>query len=78
MIGRRAPDIIATEVPCRQIQNKNLTRVISGLVASRMCTLHELQTVYSYEDALNLWDVVCISSFNEYLLNKHYESLTNV
>ena len=42
----------------------NLSALIGGLVSSRLCTLNELQTVYSFEDALNLWEVLSIDGYN--------------
>ena len=42
----------------------NLTQTIGALVSSRICTLHELQTVYGLEDAFNLLEVVNTDAFN--------------
>lgn len=36
----------------------------------KMATLYELQTVYSYEDALNMAEVLIVDSYNEYLAMK--------
>lgn len=43
------------------------------LITSKICTLNELQTVYSYEDALNLWEVVSVNAYNDYLARKRNE-----
>lgn len=42
----------------------NLTALIGGLISSRLCTLYELQTIYSLEDALNLWEVLSVDGYN--------------
>lgn len=42
----------------------NLSALIGSLVSSRICTLYELQTVYSFEDALNLWEVLGVDAYN--------------
>ena len=40
------------------------------LVARRLATLHELQTVYSYEDALNLAEILTVHNYNEWLAHE--------
>lgn len=40
-----------------------------GLIVSRnLATLHELQTVYSYEDALDLAEIIIVNNYNDDLL----------
>ncbi|UOO77924.1 hypothetical protein LVJ85_05540 [Neisseria sp. Dent CA1/247] len=48
----------------------NLSAIIGGLVSSRICTLYELQSVYSLEDALNLWEVLSIDGYNQHQAQK--------
>lgn len=36
------------------------------IVARRLATLHELETVYSYEDALNMAEVLTVQNYNEW------------
>ena len=36
------------------------------IISQRLATLYELQTVYSYEDALNLLEVVTVRNYNEW------------
>lgn len=35
------------------------------IVSRRLASLHELQTVYSYEDAMDLYEVAYINGMNE-------------
>ncbi|CBX21317.1 unnamed protein product [Neisseria lactamica Y92-1009] len=49
----------------RQQGYLNLTQTIGALVSSRICTLHELQTVYGLEDAFNLLEIVNTDAFNK-------------
>lgn len=35
------------------------------VVGAKLATLHELQTVYSYEDLLDLYEIVYINGLNE-------------
>lgn len=35
------------------------------IMSRRLATLHELQTVYSYEDAMDLYEVAYINGMNE-------------
>lgn len=53
----------------------NLSVIIGGLVSSRICTLHELQSVYSFEDALNLWEVLSIDGYNKNQAQKRQKTV---
>lgn len=35
------------------------------IVSRRLASLHELQTVYSYEDAMDLYEIAYINGMNE-------------
>lgn len=35
------------------------------IMSRRLATLHELQTIYSYEDAMDLYEVAYINGMNE-------------
>lgn len=35
------------------------------ILSRRLASLHELQTVYSYEDAMDLYEVAYINGMNE-------------
>ena len=35
------------------------------IMSRRLASLHELQTVYSYEDAMDLYEVAYINGMNE-------------
>ena len=35
------------------------------IISRNLATLHELQTVYSYEDAMDLYEVAYINGINE-------------
>ena len=39
--------------------------VIAVIMSRRLATLYELQTVYSYEDAMDLYEVAYINGMNE-------------
>jgi hypothetical protein len=42
----------------------NVPRIIADLVTSKICTLHELQTIYSAEDAYNLLEILNVNAAN--------------
>ena len=42
-----------------------MSPLFAVLISKRYATLHELQTVYSYEDALDMYEIVYINSINE-------------
>lgn len=35
------------------------------ILSRKLATLHELQTVYSYEDAMDLYEIAYINGMNE-------------
>ena len=37
------------------------------IVARRLATLHELQTVYSLEDALSMGEIIAVQNYNEWV-----------
>ena len=45
----------------------NVSGLVGVLVARRLATLHELETVYSYEDALNLTEILTVRNYNEWV-----------
>lgn len=55
-----------------------MSGLIGVLIARDKATLHELQTVYSYEDALNMAEVITVQNYNEWAAmeaaknGKHY------
>ena len=38
------------------------------ILSHRLATLHELQTVYSYADALDMAEVITVNNYNEDLM----------
>jgi hypothetical protein len=39
---------------------------MGGIVSRRLATLRELETIYSYEDALNLAEIIAVRNYNEW------------
>lgn len=46
-----------------------MPQIIGALISAKLATLHELQTVYSLEDAYNLLELLIVDRFNERVLN---------
>ncbi|MDR1396859.1 MAG: hypothetical protein LBJ14_03930 [Desulfarculales bacterium] len=44
-----------------------MSGLIGALVIRRLASLHELQTVYSYEDALNMAEIITVQNYNEWI-----------
>lgn len=42
----------------------NVPMVIGAVISRRLATLHELQTVYSLEDAYNMLEVARVDEYN--------------
>jgi hypothetical protein len=41
------------------------------VLSTRMASLHELETIYSYEDLLNMCEVAQVKSYNEWAAASH-------
>ena len=53
---------------------QNIGGLIGTLVAARMATLNELKTIYSLEDAMDMYEAYIIPRFNEWKSMKQLES----
>lgn len=42
-----------------------MSGLIGTIVSHKLATLHELQTIYSYDDALDMYEVICVNNYNE-------------
>lgn len=45
---------------------RNIDPVIGILISRGKATLHELRTIYDYEDALTMWEVIVVDAINEH------------
>ena len=52
----------------------NIGSMIGTLIANRVATLYELQTIYSLEDAMDMYEAIAIPKYNEW---KQYEIMSN-
>lgn len=52
----------------KQADYVNLTRLIGSLISYKMATLKDLQTIYSLEDAYDLFEVLIIDSHNRAIM----------
>ncbi len=46
---------------------KNVDGFIAAIIADRQATLNELKTIYTLEDAFDLWEIIAVTRYNEYL-----------
>lgn len=44
------------------------------VISKGLATLHELETIYSYEDLLNMYEVITINALNEEIAWKEAKS----
>lgn len=44
----------------------NIAGLIGTLVSSRVATLYELQTIYSLEDAMDMYEAIAVPRYNEW------------
>lgn len=52
--------------------------MIAALIASGRCTLNELRTVYSLEDAWNIWEADYIPKYNAYKAHERQRELSRL
>lgn len=45
----------------------NVSGVVGVIVARKLSTMIELQTVYSYEDALDMAEIITVQNYNEWV-----------
>lgn len=38
-----------------------------------MVTLNELKTIYTYDDVLLMWDIICVNNYNQKVIEKNNE-----
>lgn len=50
---------------------KNVDSLIGAIIAEGKATLHELKTIYSLEDAFDLFEIIAVTRYNEHLAYEH-------
>jgi len=55
----------------------NVSTLFGVLVARQYATLHDLETVYSYGDALDMAEIIQVNDYNEWAVNEHYRTRRN-
>jgi len=49
----------------------NVTQTVGTIISQRLATLHELQTIYSLEDALDMLEVISVDAYNHNKAARH-------
>ena len=57
-------------LPCRIETFKNVDGFIGQIISSGKASLNELKTVYTLEDALDIYEAEAITKYNEFLIAK--------
>lgn len=47
------------------MEYQTVPAIVGVVVTSKLATLHELQTIYSYEDMLDLYEIHLTNIYNE-------------
>lgn len=48
----------------------NIGGLIGTLIVERVATLYELQTIYSLEDAMDMYEAIAVPKYNEWKINQ--------
>lgn len=59
--------------PCRQEAYRNIDPLIGAIISSGKATLRELKTVYTLEDAHDIFEIIAIDNYNKYLAYEYQE-----
>lgn len=51
----------------KSVDYPNVDVMMGSLVANKYATLHELKTVYTLEDAYNLYEILAVTRYNEFV-----------
>ena len=52
------------------VQCANVPPLFGEIIGRRLASLHDLETVYSYSDALNLWEISLVGRYNDVLTQR--------
>ncbi len=55
----------------------NIPAIFGLLISKRLCTLHELRTIYSFKDAMYMYEAYMVPKYNEWREYKAYETRGN-
>lgn len=53
-------------MPCAQ----NTSSLFGRIISAKLATLHELQTIYTLEDAYRLDEILLVDNYNTWLVNR--------
>jgi hypothetical protein len=56
------------------VEYANVSNLVGVLVGEKLATLHQLQTVYSLEDAFNLLEILTVQNYNQWAVRDHEET----
>lgn len=51
----------------------DIVPVFGALLSAKMVTLHELRTVYTYQDVLLMYDILCVDNYNQNVIRDNQE-----
>jgi hypothetical protein len=52
------------------VAHQNLLPIFVSILTSKQATLYELQSRYTYEDALDLHELISVNNYNEMTFNE--------
>ena len=50
---------------------KNVDNFVGAIISAGKASLNELRTIYTLEDAFDMWEIIAITKYNEYLAIEH-------
>lgn len=51
----------------------DIVPIFGAVISAKLATLHEIKTVYTYDDILLMYDIICVDNYNQNVINQNQE-----
>lgn len=51
----------------------DIVPIFGAVISAKLATLHEIRTVYTYDDILLMYDIICVDNYNQNVINQNQE-----
>jgi len=60
----------STEQPKQYAECTNVPPIIAAIVSKGLATIKDIRETYGMEDVWDMWEIVSVTNYNEYIANK--------
>jgi hypothetical protein len=54
--------------------NYEMPPIFGIIISKQLATLQEIKTIYTYNECLDLLDIILVDNYNEYLISESYNN----